>query len=376
MHRRAAFALALLLAPRAARADDGPVTPTLVAQLRVTGSVPLDGEAPPALVELRRIRPGLRFRALEGRLTGVFSLNTTPSALELIDLWAEYQVVPRLRLRVGQMKQPFTAYRMGSFAELTFVDWALVTRTFGGERQLGVEAHNRGASGAFEYSVGVWNGTTMRAAHGRGIADVYAEAVDNLSDLRSYRAPDAPHPELTARAAWHHAAVDLGLSALVDAQPSPGRDFRAAFAPEFRLRAGVFAAELVGYLGLSERVTSPGVAATWGALAEARVTVAARVTLGLRYAVVARDESLRADARARADALIAAAPTESRAAITRRYAEAGAVAAEHELGAAVAVRLPGVPVSANADATWLRTARGDGARDEVRLRAQVQLAFP
>lgn len=380
VHPLLARALALsaaLALPQTARAQS-PVTPTLAAQLRATGDIALDGEGPPALVELRRLRPGLRFNALDGRFTGAFVLNTTPSSLELIDAWAEYRLGSWARVRAGQTKQPFTAYRLGSFTDLAFVDWALVTRAFGGERQLGVELHDRGEDHALEYSIGVWNGSTVRAAHGRGVADVYAEPLDNLSDLRAYHSPDAPHPELTARAAWRRrgpVGLRAGLSALVDAQPNAARDFRAAFAPELALAYGALRVEATGYLGLSERTESPGVAGTWGVLAEARYTVASRVTLGLRFARVDRDAALRADARARADRLIAEAPMDNRPALARRYAEAGAVRAEQELTAAVALRFPSSPVSAQADAGWLRTERGEGTRDAVRLRAQVQLVF-
>lgn len=376
-HLPVALLLAAALRPRAARAQS-PVTPTLVAQLRATGSVVLGGSDPPALIELRRLRPGLRFNALEGRFTGVFVLNTTPSSLELMDLWAEYRLGPWARVRAGQMKQPFTAYRIGSFADLSFVDWALVTRTFGADRQLGVELHDRGEDHALEYSVGVWNGTMMRAAHGRAVEDVYAEPVDNLSDLRAYRPPDAPHPEFTARVAWRRrGAVVLraGLSALVDAQPNVARDFRAAFAPEVSLDYGALRVEATGYLGLSERTMSSGVAASWGVLAEARFTVASRVTFGLRFARVDRDGALRDDARARADQLIAAAPMDARAALARRYESAGLVSAEQELTAAVALRIPSSPFSAQADAGWLHTARRSGDLDSVLLRAQAQLAF-
>lgn len=366
-----------LLVPGVGRAQS-PVTPTLVAQLRATGSVVVDGESPPALVELRRLRAGLRFNAMDGRFTGAFVLNTTPSALELMDLWGEYRLGAWGRVRLGQTKQPFTAYRIGSFSDLSFVDWALVTRTFGGERQLGVELHDRGEGRAVEYSVGVWNGTTMRAAHGRGVADVYGEAVDNLSDLRAYHAPDAPHPEFTARVAVRRAgAVDLraGVSALVDAQPNVARDFRAAFAPEVSLGYRALRVEATGYLGLSERTERAGLAASWGVLAEARYTVSQRVTFGLRYARVERDAALRVDARARADRLVAAADEASRGALARRYADAGAVRAEQELTAAVALRLPSSPFSAQADVGWLHTARRDGDRDAVLLRAQAQVAF-
>lgn len=363
----AAAALTLLL-PRAASADDGPVVrPTLVAQLRLLADFPqADGAvSPPAALELRRVRPGLRLNALGGRLTGAFVLNTSPASLELMDLWVEYQARSHVRVRVGQTKQPFTAYRLGSFADLRFVDWALVTRTFGGERQLGVEVHNRGEGGAWEYSVGLWNGVTLRSAHGRGVADLYGQPVVNASDLRAYVLPSALHPELTARGAWHRRGRvqwELGLSALVDLEPITQRDFRAAVAPEASMRAGVVRVDVTGYLGLSELTQQGGLGLTWGALAEVGVTLAQRVTLGARYAVVLRDAALVEDARR--------AVAQSQVATRRVGADE-----EHEVGGAVDLRLPGVPVSANADLSWLRTTTAGVHADGLRVRVQAQLAW-
>jgi len=197
----AASALILLL-PRAARADDGPVVrPTLVAQLRLSAEFPQANGAvvPPATLELRRVRPGLRLSAMGGRLSGIFVLNTSPSALELMDLWLEYQPRAHVRVRVGQTKQPFTAYRLGNFTDLHFTDWALVTRTFGGERQLGVEVHNRGEGGAWEYSVGLWNGVTQRAAHGRGDAVAWTRASRRRRGGARARRRRGPAPARGAR---------------------------------------------------------------------------------------------------------------------------------------------------------------------------------
>lgn len=116
------------------------------------------------------------------------------------------------------------------------IDWALVTRYFGGERQLGLELHNRGGRGAVEFAVGAWGGTTMRAAHGQGVAPVYGEAVENLSDLRALHTPDSSHPELggrvgstSSRAGWWCAS---------STRPSRGRAISGGSAPSAsRVRA-------------------------------------------------------------------------------------------------------------------------------------------
>jgi hypothetical protein len=72
--------------------------------LRFTATEALDASSPSPVVELRRVRPSLRLRALEGRLLAMVQLNTSPAALEILDAWAEYAITPTLRLRGGQSK--------------------------------------------------------------------------------------------------------------------------------------------------------------------------------------------------------------------------------------------------------------------------------
>ncbi len=368
-------------APAAPVAPSG-LTPTLVAQLRFTGSEVIDAASPSPLVELRRLRLGLRGSALEGRLTGAVVLNTTPAALELIDAWAEYAVTSTLRLRGGQFKQPFTGYRMRSFTDLAFVDWAIVTRTFGGERQLGFELHDRGAARATEFSVGLWGGTTVRSAHGQGVAATYGEPVTNLSDLRAYALPDAPHPELTGRFAWRSprgapVRVDLGVSATFDARPVAAHDLRAAFAPEAAVGFGPLRLELTGYLGASDLVERPGLGLLGGVLAELQGSLGDRAVVALRYARVQYGGALRDDARARADRLLHGASAEQQSTLQRRYSDAGRVAAEQERTLGATVRLLGRSLSAQADFGWLHTDRDrdGGDRDELRGRAQLTLSL-
>jgi hypothetical protein len=93
------------------------------------------------------------------------------------------------------------------------------------------------------------------------------------------------------------------------------------------------------------------------------VTLAQRVTLGARYAVVLRDAALVDDARR--------AVAQSQVA-TRRVG----ASEEHEVGAAVDLRLPGVPVSVNADLSWLRATTSGAHADGLRVRLQAQLAWP
>jgi hypothetical protein len=80
------------------------------------------------------------------------------------------------QLRIGQCKVPFTRFRIQSFQRLTFADWPIVTKFFGGERQIGVTLHNGYEDPPVRaYVVGLLSGVNARASHGIGIATVYGE---------------------------------------------------------------------------------------------------------------------------------------------------------------------------------------------------------
>lgn len=371
--------------------------PQLAAQLRFTGQAGDANSTVAPLLELRRIRPRITITALQSRLTATLVLNTTPSSLELLDCWVEGLVRRDVRLRVGLTKTPFTTYRLQTFSELLFVDWALVTRVFGNERQLGLEVHNRGSTAALEYSLGVFNGTTMRTAHGVGLAGDYGEALRNLSDLRAYNPPDTPHPELVARAVFHHGrrhtyafspttpsapstrapgfGLDVGASASVDLHPTIARDFSHALAPELALRLGPLSLAATGYLGLARLTQRAGLALVGGVLVESSVSIARRVAVALRFARVDRDEALLVDARARADALVAAASGEQQASLRTQLRDAGALRSEQELTLGVTVSILGPTLVAQTDVSWLETQRTDGAREALRYRVQLQCVF-
>ncbi len=382
-----ALALTLPLAARSSayaqpRPTSGPLHAFLVTQLRLGTTQDLGAEPGSPVLELRRLRLGLRASALGGALTGLVVVNANPLALELLDAWGEVALGRGHRLRVGLAKVSSTTYRMGAFSDLVFVDWALVTRPFGTERQLGAELHNQRSGQSWEYALGLWHGSTARAAHGRGLADVYAEPVANLSDLRVGHGYDPPHPEVSGRLLWRGPAgpprrlhVTAGLNAQYDLRPVEARDIRLLVAPEIALARGPLHLEITAWLGLAEGTTRPGVGAVTGLLAEVHAELSPRVTLGLRYAQVDVSEALRDDARARAQRLSQQGPNDTREALTRRYALAGTLSTEHEIGIALRVDVLPPFVRWQTDLGWIQRHGDPSPHDEIRGRTQLQLAL-
>lgn len=63
-------------------------------------------------IEVRRLRPMLRGSFMSEQVEMFLHLNTTPGAIELLDLFSQFNFHPQARLRVGQFKIPYTRYRL------------------------------------------------------------------------------------------------------------------------------------------------------------------------------------------------------------------------------------------------------------------------
>ncbi len=368
------------------------------AQLRTTltndgGPLGEGGRDTDDMVELRRVRLSLRGSLLDDRLRMLLQLSTSPSALELVDLWGEYRLGPALRLRFGQTRIPFTRHRQQSFTQSPLVDWDFASVQFGAERQIGVLVHDgQRGDGHINYGAGVFTGVNARASYERGLADAYAEPLPNPSNLRSPAPPADVHPELVGHVGYSSRGMDpiaptdpeggpprffVGASAAWDADPVAARDFALRFAPELLLKVRHLALDLVWYAGFFEPTESDGIeAGKFGLTAEAAYRFHPKVEVSARYSRACDREPLRGDARARADRIIAAADPADQAALTERYADAGMVRNRQETALGLNVYLVGRSLALQTDLGLLRTLRvGPDDEDEIRWRTQLQLAF-
>lgn len=395
---RRALALAVLAgalsAPaRAARAEelrppalelelggDDRVRAQLAAQLRASAAGGEDTDVA-GTIALQRVRPGLRATLLEQRLSVALTLNTSPAALELVELWAEGVIEPGvLRVRAGQWKVPFTRYRSRSFTDLAFVDWArTVTVPFGAEHALGIALAGTLRPGT-EWDLGVFAGEPSRASHGTGLAATYGERVPNLSDLGALRAVDRVHPELVGRITQRlggreENGVDVTLSVAGDLAPEPRRDLALRLAPELSARHGNVSGLVVLYAGLAPIGADTLAPALFGVLAEIAVEPLPQLGLALRYARTARTAALLDDARRHAAQLVTDAPAEEHDTVVERAARIGREHAEQELALGASWRMLGRALQLQGDAAWL-TSEGEGsATHGFRLRLQLQLVL-
>jgi hypothetical protein len=389
-----------LLVPRVARAqwpdrlgpfwvgnEDARVRPSLFLQLQGTGET-IAGEDMAWALRLRRIRPILRGSFLHGRVTSTLHIEVSPDNPELIDAFIDGEALPALRIRVGQFKTPFTQYYQQSLIDLA-VDWPMTSRWFGGERQLGVMAYGGDPHTGLGYAVGAFAGQNRRSAFARDLARVYGERLGNPSSFRSPAPTDDIHPELVVRLTQTHpdAHPETGtdtrggglrhvaaLSFAWDTAPVPRRDWAVRVAPELLLKWEHFSLNLVAYGALiedREGALEPGAV---GLLAELGWLAHRHVELVLRYGRVHLLPALLADARAHAAAMRPDDPA-SIEDWSSQYGHVGDAYSQQELSLAVQVLVIGRSLAWQTDVAWLRSERAIGARDDLRLRTQIQLSF-
>jgi hypothetical protein len=261
----------------------------------------------------RRIRPIVELNLLRPKLLFRLHMSTAPKSLEMMDYYFDLNVRECLKLRYGQYKVPFTLYRIESFQALTLVDWAIVTKGFGAERQMGLSIHN-----GYErpprlgYALGVFTGVNARASHAIYLPKLYEEATPNPSDL-SDPAPYADfHPEIFLILSYNRNGIDVSsgsdgsrsgfrysaaVSAAWDLDPTPHQDLKLRLAPELLLKCRGSSLRTIGYAGFVELTgcdeTDLGML---GALVESAYRFNGRYEIAARYATVDFTEALLDDA--------------------------------------------------------------------------------
>jgi len=342
---------------------------------------------------IRRLRTSMSGRFLDDRLSFAFQLNSVPGAFELIDMWVDGEILDDIRLRMGQLKIPFTRYRLQSFTRLLLDDWADPTFYFGAERQLGFMVHDGPDNPTFDYSVGLFAGENRRAGHAVGLTTLYGEPIVNESDFEAgIGKVDDFHPELVVMVG--HGSEDFSTSALTDASgggfrylltlsgaadftPVATEDMVARIAPEAWFKYEGLSVVAVGYIGLVETAVNPEVIlGMTGMNLEVAYRISRWIEVATRWSQTLISEDLSTDARTRADGIIAGATTpEEMAALAEQYSSTGLLRAINELTLGFNVYFIGHSLKWQTDATWRHRGRRSGDADDARVRTQLQLAF-
>ena len=326
--------------------------------------------------KFRRIRLTASGSVLKPDFTFKLHLSAAPGSLELMDFYFNYRLDKNLQFRYGQFKIPFTRYRIQSFQRLTFADWAVVSKYFGAERQMGLALHNGyERPPRWAYVFGVFNGANARASHGVGIAEIYDEDTPNPSDLTDPAAVEKFHPEIVCHGSFNSNDIDVrsesdesrkelrlsgGLSAAYDFDPVARRDFSLRLAAEMLTKYRGLSFSAVGYAGYFKRdndsKTEP---AMTGALFQTAYRLDRRYELSLRYALL--------DIRT---ALIHSAEN-----ILDEDERDGLLHCEEELTAGLNVYISGHALKWQIDAGGLKHQYAAYSRTDYLIRSQVQLSF-
>jgi len=340
----------------------------------------------------RRLRPVIGGHLLGEELTYRLHLSTLPGSLELMDLWADYRFHPQARVRVGQMKVPFTRWRLNSYLTRPSIGWSYGSRYFGAERQLGAMIHNntRGPAG-LEYQVGVFDGVNARGVHGVGTALVYKEPRPNSSDLTDPDWRRDLHAEGVAHVAYNAGGIDVsrptdfaggplrwsvGLSGAWDIDPTAKQDMRLRIAPEAAVAINHFTATGVFYLGFFDPVASSGThqLGLVGGLVQTSYLLTEHFELALKFSTVRILRRLRRDARDAANEVLAAVGAHADN-LEIQYADVGDLRAENELDITFNVYALAGVLKLQVEGAWFLHERLADNRYDYALRVQAQLAF-
>ncbi len=349
-------------------------------------------------VEFRRLRLFLAGTLIDRSLAYSTQFNLVPGRLALLDLFFDWTGHTHARLRVGQWKVPFTRYRINTHQRLAFVDWALTTRAFGAERQIGAMLHNGYEQPQeFEYAFGVFTGINAQPSHGVAVGDAFGRAVPNPSDLTDPSAPSELHPELMLRFAWNQPGVDVsdygnapglrgaglqprfsvGVSFAADAQPVVTDDFSARAALEALMQVERFALALTGYQGFFKASTGGYFEpAATGGIAEGIYRFNAMFELALRYAVVSYARALTDAVPGEIALLREGLDDDELSGFDGQFENAGSARFSDETTLGFNVMFAMHQLKLQTDASLLRSETAPAAvRNDARVRVQLQFGF-
>lgn len=339
-------------------------------------------------MKVRRARPSLRVNLPRYHTSFRLHLNVAPGAIELMDFHFDAKLTHQFQIRAGQFKIPFTRYRIQSFQRLTFVDWSMVTRYFGAERQLGLSFHNGYEQPPqFAYAIGVFSGVNARASHGTRLASLYGEEIINRSDLAGSSPQSSFHPELVGHVAFGSRAIDIrsdsdarggplrysiASSLAWDLDPAEYQDLALRAAQEMLLKCRGLSLMTTVYMGFKAIDGSFRTRKAFSGILAQSAYRLHDLEVSLRYAYVEADRAVADDAHDRASSIIEDADDNK---LVARYGDAGMLLAEHEGTLGINVYVDGHGLKLQNDVGFTKYERRHDDRTVYLIRSQIQLAF-
>lgn len=162
-----------------------------------------------------RARLKLGGNAFGKNLTYMFQADFGKGMTMLRDAYVDAALVPKVfQIRAGQFKRPFSRQQITSSGNLELVYRAITDEYFGAGRDIGIAFHNNyDKSPAFEYAVGLFNGTgdkpwfkskTTVTAPPDGSPDGTQPTADVDKKSVFVNVPDKFNPALVARIGYNY----------------------------------------------------------------------------------------------------------------------------------------------------------------------------
>lgn len=330
------------------------------------------------IMEARRIRITLSGTIGQPSIAYKLHLSTAPGSIELMDFYFNYKFSGCYQVRIGQYKIPFTRYRIQSFQRLVFVDWALTTKYFGAERQMGISVHNGYEKPPkWGYVFGVFSGVNARASHAVGLAKFYDAEIINPSDLSESNSKAEFHPEAAVHLSFNSAEMNVGsasdallrgwrysfgLSGAWDMDPDVQQDLAGRFSAEALLKCRGWSFLSVAYAGLAQigddAETDP---AMLGALMQTAYRMNHRYEVSARYAVVDFRKVL--------------TESDELADVIAQNPDAGQLLRDEEFTIGINIYLKGHSLKWQNDISWLQKRYRTDITTDYTWRSQFQLTF-
>ncbi len=341
-------------------------------------------------MKARRIRLTLKGTVYRPELYYKLHISVAPRSLELMDFYFNYKINQSFQFRFGQYKTPFTRYRIQSFQRLAFIDWAIVTRYFGAERQMGFAFHNGYEKpSVWSYVLGVFTGVNARASHALGLVKAYCEETINPSNLADPAAFAKFQPELffhlthntnniqtktNSDAERTGLRYSIGLSTAWDLKPTAYRDFSLRLAPEILVKYRGVSLFAAGYAGFSE-IGDPAKTelSMTGGLFQTSYRIDKTYEIAIRYSVINFKSILANDAFQRAQRLII--DSGNNPDIIEKYIDAGQVLSEQEINLGFNIYIIGNALKWQNDIGWLRHSLRNKTKNDYLARSQFQLTI-
>lgn len=207
---------------------------------------------------IRRAELKLKGHAFSKNVTYGFMADFAKGTVALGDYYLDFALAPKVfHLRFGSYKKPFSRQQLTSSSKLELVDRSITDKAFGQGRDLGLMFHNNiRKSHAFEWAVGVFNGTGVKPWFEGKLEEDDSGDVDGISSKSKFtNVPDRFHPMVVARLGFNHGELKgyseadleggplrlgLGVSGILDFDSDEGDDSNVRGEFDFILKAAGF----------------------------------------------------------------------------------------------------------------------------------------